>query len=140
MPKLTPAEAREKHARRLKGSTEDIRKGVDRVTEAPGVKAAAKQEKMRERLIQAIDSGKWAKRVASVSVEDWREQMKTKGIPRIAAGVDGAADKIEDFFGQLFAHQEGLQRKVDAMPDLTLDDSLNRMTTFIRGMADFKRQ
>lgn len=140
MPKLTPQEAREKHARRLKGATADIAAGVERVTEAPGKQAAAKQEKMRANLIESIDSGKWASRVASVSVEEWRDQMKTKGIPRIAAGVDGAADKIEDFFGQLFPFQEGLQRKVDDMPDLTLEDNINRMTTFVRGMSGFKRK
>jgi len=39
MPKLTPAEYAEKHARRLKASTEDIRKGVAKVTEAPTAKA-----------------------------------------------------------------------------------------------------
>ena len=140
MPKLTAAEATEKHARRLKGATEDIRRGVQRVTEAPGQAAAAKQEKFRQNLMAAIDSGKWARRVASVSLGEWQTLMADKGIPRIAAGVDASAGKIEDFFSQLFAHQEGLERKVQSMPDLTLEDSINRMTTWVRGMSEFQRK
>jgi len=140
MAKLTPQEAREKHARRLKGAAEDMRKGVDRVNEAPGKRAAEKQEKMRENLIRSIDSGDWARRVAAVPLEEWRSKMRDKGIPRVAAGIDGAAGKMEDFFGQLFDHQDRLQDQVDSMPDLTLEDNINRMVTFIRGMSEFKRE
>ena len=46
MAKLTPLEFQEKHARRLKASVEDVRKGIDRVTENPCELAAAKQDKM----------------------------------------------------------------------------------------------
>ena len=140
MPKLSPQEAREKHAARLKGATADIRRGVERVTEAPGIAAGRKVDKMRQNLIQSLDDGTWKRRVESVSLSDWQRSMTEKGIGRIAAGIDEAADKMEDFFGQLFQHQEGLQRKVAAMPDLTLEDNLNRMVTFVRGMSDFKRQ
>lgn len=140
MPKLTPSEATEKHARRLKGATEDIRRGVERVQEAPGMQAAKKVEKFRQNLVESIDNGKWARRVASVSLTEWQGLMMDKGIPRIAAGVDAASGKIEDFFGQLFAHQEGLERKVASMNDLTLEDSINRMTTWVRGMAEFERK
>ncbi len=85
MAKLTPMQAREKHARRLKGATEDIRIGVNRVTEAPGEKAAAKVDKMRANLLAAIDSGKWSAGVKRVGLEEWKAKMTEKGIPRIAA-------------------------------------------------------
>lgn len=140
MPKLSPQEAREKHAARLKGATADIRRGVERVTEAPGMAAGRKVDKMRQNLIAALDDGTWKRRVESVSLEDWKSSMVNKGIGRIAAGIDEASGKMDEFFTQLFAHQEGLQRKVEAMPDLTLEDNLNRMVTFVRGMSDFKRQ
>ncbi len=140
MPKLNPSEATEKHARRLKGATEDIRRGVSRVTTAPGELAAAKQEKFRQNLVESIDNGKWARRVKSVSLGEWQGLMTEKGIPRIAAGIDAASDKMEDFFGQLFQHQEGLERKVAGMSDLTLEDSIARMTTWVRGMSDFQRK
>jgi len=47
--------------------------------------------------------------------------------------------KVEAFFGELLPFQDGLKNTVDAMPDVTLEDSIQRMTTWTRGMADFKR-
>lgn len=137
MAKLTPTEAREKHARRLKAALDDMRKGVEAVTEAPGKKAAASQAKMRASVIASIDSGKWARKVSGVSLEDWKKSMVEKGLNRVAAGIDGAADKVEAFFTQLFPYQDTLQRELDAMPDLTLEDSIQRMTKWVRGMAKF---
>ncbi len=140
MSKLTPQQAQDKLARRLKGATEDIRQGVARVTTAPGIQAAAKTDKMRQNILAAIDSGKWAERTKSVTVEDWKSKMSDKGIPRIAAGIDAAKDKTIDFFSQLLPFQDNLASKVNSMPDLTLEDNLNRMTTFVRGMAQFRRK
>lgn len=140
MPKLTPQEAAEKWGRRLKGSTEDIRRGVQRVRDAPGVRAAAKVEKMRERLVAKIDDGTWEERVSAVPLDEWKGKMLDKGIGRISAGVDAANGKQVEFFGQLFEHQERLQQQLEGMPDLSLEDNINRVTTFLRGMADFRRR
>jgi len=140
MAKLTPAEFAEKHARRLKASTEDIRAGVARVTEAPTAKAAAKADKMLANITEAVTSGKWADRLKAVSLEDWQEKMTTKGIPRIAAGIDAARGKVEDFYAQLAPYQDSLQRKIEAMPDLTIEDSIARATEWMRGMAKFVKK
>lgn len=140
MSRMTPQEAREKWARRLKASIPDIEAGVDRVTEAPGKKAAAKADKMLAGITEAVRDGTWARRVGAVSLEEWKSKMKSKGVGRIAAGVDAAAGKAEDFFSQLFSYQDGLQGKMDAMPDLTLEDSINRMTTWVRDMAKFSKK
>lgn len=137
MAKLTPSEAREKHARRLKGALDDMRKGVESVTVAPGKKAAAAQAKMRASIVESIDSGKWARKVGAVSLEDWKKAMTEKGLNRVASGIDGAAEKVEAFFAELFPYQDSLQRELENMPDLTLEDSIQRMTKWVRGMAKF---
>lgn len=138
MAKLTPEQAREKHARNLKASVPDIQIGVGRVTEAPGKKAAAAKDKFRANLLASIDDGKWERRVAAVPLESWKADMLVKGVNRIASGIDGAADKVEKYFSELFPYQDTLHAKLDTMPDLTLEDSIARMTFWIRGMADFK--
>ncbi len=138
MSKLTPKEAQEKHAKRLKASVEDIRAGINRVTENPCEKAAAKQEKMKTRLMASIDSGKWADGLRSVPLADWKKKFLDKGVNRISAGIDAAAPKTEAFFSQLFPHIDTLQTQVKAMPDLTIDDSIARMNTFVRGMSKFR--
>jgi len=140
MARLTAQQAREKHARNLKASTQDIIRGVDAVTVAPGLLAAKKADKMLANLQESVQSGRWAQRVASVSNEDWKRLMKEKGVNRISTGIDGAAAKVEEFFNQLLPFQDSLTAKVAQMPDLTLEDNIQRMTYFVRGMSQFKRK
>lgn len=139
MAKLTAAEFQEKHARRLKASVEDVRKGIDRVTENPCEKAAAKQDKMLTNLTSAVTSGKWAAGLKRVSLEDWKKAARDIGVNRIAAGIDGAKAKVINFAEQLLPHIDREKSKIASMPDVTLDDNINRMTSFCRGMATFKR-
>lgn len=138
MAKLSPEQATEKHARNLKASIPDITIGVNAVTTAPGQKAAANVAKMRANLLESIDDGTWAKRVSAVTLEKWKADMLDKGVNRIAAGIDGSADKMNNFFGKLFPFQDSLKAEVDRLPDLTLEDSIARMTKWVRGMANFK--
>ena len=138
--KITPAEFQEKHARRLKASLTDMRKGIDRVTEAPTAKAAAKQDKMLAKLTEKITDGTWAARLKKVTLEEWREKMVNKGLPRVSGGIDAAEAKVIDFASQLLPAVEAASRKAQAMPDLTLEDSISRMTSFIRDMSKFRKK
>ena len=140
MAKLTPSEFREKHARRLKAATEDMRKGIEAVTEAPTAKAAKKMDKLRTNLLKAIDSGKMAKRLNAVTLDEWKRKTIDVGIGRVSAGIDASAAKVEDFAGQLLPHIDKLKAEIDRLPDVTLDDSINRMVAFTRGMAKFEKK
>lgn len=137
---ITPAEVAEKHARRLKASTPDIQRGVERVTVAPGQLAAAQTDKMRTNINKALDSGKWARRVASVPLPDWKDSMINKGIPRIASGVDGAIEKTTQFFAEFLPHLETIQGELESMPSVTLEDGINRAVHNMRRNADFERK
>lgn len=139
MSRLTAAEFQEKHARRLKGATEDVRKGIDRVTENPCEKAAAKQEKMIANLTEAVREGKWAAGLKRVSLDAWKRAARDVGVGRIAAGIDAAKDKVIAFADELLPHIDRQKAKIAGMADVTLEDNINRMVTFIRGMGDFKR-
>ncbi len=139
MAKLTPEEFQEKHARRLKGAITDMERGISRVTEAPTMKAAAKKEKMRANINKALDSGKWEAGLKRVSLEEWKDKTITKGLGRVAAGIDAASEKVKSFASELLPFQDRLKGEVGKMPDVSLEDNINRMTTFIRGMSKFKR-
>lgn len=139
MGKLTPEEFQEKHARRLKGSIDDMRQGIEKVTESPTLKAAAKKSKMKQNLIAALDSGKWEAGLKRVSLDDWKTKMIDKGLNRVAAGIDGAKDKVVAFAGELLPFQDKIQDELKKMPDLTLEDSIARMTHQVRRMNGFKR-
>ena len=137
--RITPEEAQEKHARRLKAATEDIRRGIDRVTESPTAKAASKADKMLQKVSESVQSGKWAAGLRRVSLEEWKEQTRDKGVNRIAAGIDASADKVTSFFTDLFGYQDKGLAEIARMPDMTLEDSISRATAWMRYMSKFRR-
>jgi hypothetical protein len=134
---LTPQQFQDKHNRRLKASIPDITLGVNAVTVSPTSAAAAKQAKMLDRLSTAVNSGKWAASLRAVTLDQWKTATVTKGIPRIAGGIDGSADKVIAFATRLLPFETTLQNTVNAMPDVTLEDSIARMTAWVRGMVTF---
>lgn len=135
--KVTPTEYAELWASRLGAATERIRMGVEKVTEAPGVKAAAAADKMRANILKSLDDGRWQAEVARVPLSEWKEKMLTKGVPRVRAGAEAAKPEMNAFAKELFTHIEGEQAKIKSMASVTLEDNIARMTTFVRGMADF---
>lgn len=138
MAKVTAQQYADKWGRRLKGATQDIRDGIDRVTEAPGKRAAAASDRMRTNLLASIDDGTWASQVAKVSVEDWKSAAKEKGIGRIAQGVDSALPSQALMAEKLLAAVDATVAEVNRTPRGGLEENIQRMTTFARGMAKRK--
>tara|TARA_Y100000310_G_scaffold161880_1_gene161832 strand:- start:109 stop:534 length:426 start_codon:yes stop_codon:yes gene_type:complete len=137
---LTPQEFQEKHARRLKASTEDIRAGIEAVTTSPTAKAADKAEKMKQNWLAKMNDGTIVNRLRAVSLEDWKAKAANVGVNRIPEGIDGASAKVVDFAGQLLPYVYRVSEEVRRMPDLTLEDSINRMTKEVREMAKFRKK
>lgn len=138
MARVNATEYAEKWGRRLKGSTEDIRRGIARVTEAPGEAAARSQELMKAKLNAAIDDGTWASQVRGVPLQDWQAAATAKGINRIAQGVDSAQPKQVAMAERLLAAVDASASVVRRMPKGTIEDSINRMTTYVREMNSRK--
>jgi len=59
-------------------------------------------------------------------------------VPRVSAGVDASTEKMRKFASWLLSRIEAGKSKIEAMPDMTLDDRINRMVEFIRHMASEK--
>lgn len=140
MAKSTPQQAASKWANRLSSSTDIIQQGIMNVQTAPGQKAAAKTAKMRANLLASIDSGKWAQRVGSVTLQDWQQATIQKGLPRIGQGATAAQGKMGDFLGQLFSYQDAGLAKINSMPDTTASDNQAKMVAWFQYMSNFKRK
>jgi len=138
--RLTPEQFQEKQARNLKASIDYMRSGISNVTESPTLKAANRADKMLANLSKSIQDGKWASRLKAVSLEEWKEKMLNKGLPRVAGGIDAAKSKVIDFAAQLLPAIDNAKKEIVNMPDLTLEDNINRMTSFIRKMSQFKKK
>lgn len=138
MARLTPEEYANKQARNLKNSLQDIRDGINRVSVAPGVAAAASQDRMRTNVLAAIDSGLWANKVKAVSLTSWQDSALNKGVDRISGGIDAAHDKQVTMAAKLLPIVDAAAAKARSMPKNTLQDSIARMTSFVTDMAKAK--
>jgi hypothetical protein len=100
--------------------------------------AAAKQDKMLQNLTASVLSGKWAANVSAVTLQQWKDAMLTKGVQRYGAGVAAAQPKMQAFMGKLLPYLAGIQTQLASMPDLTLQDNINRVIYQITEMSKFK--
>jgi hypothetical protein len=94
---------------------------------------------MLSRLTDAMTNGKWEAGLRRVSLQDWKDAMLNKGLGRIAQGAEAATTKVEAFAGELLPHIDAGRRQLEGMPDITIEDSINRVGTFLRHMHTFRR-
>ncbi len=139
MARVTPQQFAEKWARRTGQATQDYIAGVRGVREAPGQQAAEKADKLLAGVTRSINDGKWQARVSAVSLQAWQDAAVNKGAQRIAAGVQGAQSKMTRFASEVLPYLDNVVSEVKAMPDMTLEDRINRSSEFQRLMSQFRR-
>ena len=139
MARVTPQEFAERHNRRTKAALQDMQTGVMNVTESPTIRAAKSKDKMRARILASIDNGKWEKGLRAVTKEEWQKKMVEVGIPRVSAGLDANIAKVQDFATKFLPHLDQGVAAIAKMPNVTLQDNINRAVAMINHNANFKR-
>lgn len=137
MPKTTPAQATAKWVQRIGVAGDAMTAGVNAVTTAPGQLAAAQSQAWISKL--QASQAKWKSRVASVSLQSWQQSMINIGIPRVAAGAQAKQGKYTAFANQFFPFLDTVTASTKAMPKVTLQDSIARVTNQITKTAQFQR-
>lgn len=137
---VTPESFQEKHARNLKNSKTDIRRGVEAVTESPGKGAARNIQKMQDNFNASIQSGKTKRALENIDLDDWKSKMINVGLSRIDAGIDAAKDKVIAFATKLIAYQKTIKAELDKMPNLTMADAEQRLLFWFHRMGNFKKE
>lgn len=130
----TPQDIAQNWATRLAQSGDKITKGVQAVTVAPGQAAARQADVWANNTVASKD--KWRSRVANVTLQEWQAAIVNKGVPRIASGAQASQGKFADFMTRLLPHIDSVKGTLPARG--TLDQNIDRMVRFSRGMAQFK--
>lgn len=133
--RLAPDAVSSKWGTHMKSAVPDIVSGVTALTEDPGQKAVAAQEKMLAKITESITSGVWAKRRLEVSLPEWKEKTIAKVKSRLSGGVDGAMPKRKKFDVWLVGRLNAVLPTISAMPSMTLEDSKQRMIALVDHMA-----
>lgn len=138
MAKVTPTEYASKWARNLSAAASDVVAGAEKVTEAPGKKAAANKDVWASKLASPEVQAKWAANVGAVSLEEWKAKMRELVPARLPSGVAAASSEMEKFGSQLLAYQEANVGKVRAIKKVTLADGKRRMDEWFDIMSKFR--
>lgn len=131
----SPDKITEKWIKNMKNAVPEIVSGIEGVQEDPGQKAVAAQEKMRQNINEALDSGLWATRRLAVSKAEWQAKTIAKVKQRLSTGVEQAKSKRQKFDTWLVARLNAVMPEISAMPDMTLDDSKARVLRLMDHMA-----
>ncbi len=131
---LSSSQISEKWNRRMKGSISDIQNGIDAVSVSPTEKAASKKDKMLQNLTQSVVSGKWENSLKAVTLSDWKAKTKDKVASRLASGVDAGMAKRQKFDSYLVQNLNSILPTINAMPDMTLEDSVNKVRALMEHM------
>ena len=131
----TPDEMLSNWKKRLSAAHDDFVKAVDMVKEAPGVAAARNKSNWVAAMTDVHTQDRWAKNVASVSLDTWKERMKNKGWSALQNAVTNVDEsKMKAFYTWLIDAENAVLADVSKMPNLTFENRLARATTWIRGM------
>lgn len=135
----TAADVQAKWLRNIQNATAEMQAGVARVSVAPGQAAASKRQKWINALMDTTVQDKWARNVASVSLQQWQAAMNDYGINRVAQGAQAKAAKFEAAMNSLLPFIDRLQAQVRAMPDDTPAAREQRALAMMRGMRAYQR-
>lgn len=130
-----PNSIAQRWAQQLGSATQKITEGVQAVNVAPGQAAARQKSAWVQNTTSSAD--KWARNTAAVPLADWQTAMINKGAPRIASGAQASQAKFATFMGELLPHIDRVKSSLPARGNL--DQNITRMTSFVRGMAQFKK-
>ena len=134
MARVNATEYADKWQRRLTGAQQDIQKGINRVTESPGIKAANAQQTMLTNLLAAINDGTWAAQLRKMTLEDWKNSAINKGLQRIASGVAAAGPAQVQMAEKLLAAVDASLAVVNQTKRGDLEANISRMVTMAREM------
>lgn len=132
---ITPDQLAQNWKNGLTNAVTKIQDGVSRVTENPMAKAAARQDAWVAGINKAAQSGRWANALNQVDLNTWKNNTRQKVGERLAGGAAAAVPKVQKFAQYLIPTVNAAVAQVDQMPKLTLQDSINRVATFMGYMA-----
>ncbi len=133
---MTAQEITEKWQRRTTAAVPDAVAGVQRVTDSPMEAAANQESKMLQNITKAVTSGRWAAGLRAVPLETWKSVTAKKIQERMGGGVAAATAKRGKFDAYMVNTVNSILPTIKDMPDMTIEDSIARVGTFMRHMNE----
>lgn len=134
---MSSSDVAAKWAKNLSSSTASITAGVNAVTVNPAATASSRAQAYAQGVQDAVNSGKYQRGLARVTLQSWQQSMINKGIPRIASGAQAAVPKMQAFMDKWLPYQQGLLAKLASTPRGDLSTNIQRAVTAMQYNAAF---
>lgn len=136
---MTPEAVAQKWSNNLSSATQAIAAGVDAVTVAPTMKAAARADAYVQGVQRAVADGAYVRGLQRVTLSDWQRAMKEKGIGRIGSGATAAKPKMAAFLTKFLPHIKAGLAQLENIPRGDINANITRMIAMVRHNAEFKQ-
>lgn len=132
--KKSPAEAAKNWSDRFGASGASYTAGINAVQTAPGQLAAAQKGLYVANVTAAANT--WATKVASISLQDWKNAATTTGAQRLATGAAKGAPKMQAFMVSYLPKLSGI---VDSLPPRgQFSQNVQRLNTYLTQLHEAK--
>lgn len=116
------------------GAGQKYTDGINSVTVAPGQLAAAQKNAYVQGVQQNADI--WARKVAAVDVNAWKQAAITTGVARLNSGADKGASKYQTFAGNFLPVLSSIVGSLPARG--SFDQNMARSMNYARQLHDKK--
>lgn len=127
MPRVTPQQAAAQLRSRIGQSGQQYAAGIERVTVNPAETAIANKDKWVAGIQEAIQNDRYAKGLANVTLQSWKQAATQFGTQRYTQSAAKAEENYLRFANDFFPYLQQVENEIAAMPNLTLQDRLDRM-------------
>ena len=127
----------QKWVTRTQNAAQDYADGVAQTQKDPTQLAIQAIPRMRQRVLEAIDSGKVAAGLSRVGIAGWKQAVASKGVANFSSGVGASQAKVQAAFQPLLAFEATLQQQIQAMPANTDAEREARALAWMRGMRGY---
>jgi hypothetical protein len=133
----TAAEVAAKWQRNSANAVEDFKKGIQAVTESPTQKAAQHLDRAAANFAAAVSSGRMARKLQAVTLQQWQAAATGKGAQRFASGVQAATPKMAAFMQAFLPVAQAASQEVQSMPKGTTEAAVDRVRAVISKFKQF---
>jgi len=100
-------------------------------------RAIAAEGKLLTNVQQAITSGRWRRRLSEVGTSGWKQATLAK-VSNYSTGIAAGVDDYQAAMSVWLPIIQSAAASVQAMPNTSFQDSLNRMTAFATALHNAK--
>lgn len=113
-------------------------RGVENVSSAPNAAAARALPRWIASVTSKDTQDRFVSRNNAVSLESWKSSTVQFGVPNLSRGAQKGQPKYAAFAGKFYPFLNGVLSKVSAMPNVTLQDRIQRAVTLMQENSNFK--